>query len=674
MFWHVRDAMRNKDIRNIWGQGGSSSSKTVSITQATLINVLSGEGSAIVFRKVGASIENTIYEEFKVQATRLKIYHLFKFTKNQIECGSGFRIDFSGLDDPEKIKGITNYRWVILEEVSEFDYEDYAQITFRLRGKEGLQIIGIFNPISEEHWIKKKIFDLEKWTEADNHLYGKVKNPLTKEVLSKEYSEIAKKQINQPKQLYNERTKLVEEYPSDTVLFKSTYKNNFWVVGSPCGTYGFYDRQTIANYEKYKINDPTYYSIYALGDWGTIKTGGEYLHAFNSGKHRLKRPFINRLPVHISIDNNVLPYISISFWQVDEYHHNEDCACGKDGLDYTELFQFHEICAEDPFNTASKAGEAARLYLEEIGYNDVIYLYGDASTKSGNTIDDEKRSFFDKFIDKLEETYTVEDRIPKSNPSVSMSGEFVNAILSGMIDELGMAIDESCTKSIDDYEKTKKDVNGGILKKRIKNKLTEQTYEEHGHLTDAMRYVVVRVFEEEYTRFSNRRKRNLYKDKDAMQYFNSETKVEYKNRIVFVTPDCERKMVVVTIGLHDYADVLSVVYRDGMDEPILEEELKVKPEYTVFECNKSYFPIIHSLRGKGFEVRAKLDESNKVKRISANDGLIKSKFRFRSDYEISEDYISFMNNIMDYNGKENYEALNILSLASMHLNRTYFNN
>lgn len=51
-----------------------------------------------------------------------------------------------------------------------------------------------------------------------------------------------------------------------------------------------------------------------------------------------------------------------------------------------------------------------------------------------------------------------------------MSGEFINAILSGNLYGIRIGIDDSCKKSIRDYENVKKDANGAILKQRIKNK------------------------------------------------------------------------------------------------------------------------------------------------------------------------------------------------------------
>jgi len=47
--------------------------------------------------------------------------------------------------------------------------------------------------------------------------------------------------MNEAKMIINPRTKEIEEHAPDTVVIQTTYLNNFWVVGSPDGTYGYYD-------------------------------------------------------------------------------------------------------------------------------------------------------------------------------------------------------------------------------------------------------------------------------------------------------------------------------------------------------------------------------------------------------------------------------------------------
>ena len=169
----------------------------------------------------------------------------------------------------------------------------------------------------------------------------------------------------------NVRTKEIVEHPGDTVLIQSTYLNNFWVVGSPDGTYGYYDEQCVADFEKDRINDPDYYNVYALGEWGVIRTGSEFFGSFKRGQHSGERPYNPSLPVHLSVDNNVLPFISISYWQVDF----------TTGI---KIWQFHETCAESPNNTVRKSSKLVAKYLKSIRYCDKLFVHGDASTKSAN--------------------------------------------------------------------------------------------------------------------------------------------------------------------------------------------------------------------------------------------------------------------------------------------------
>lgn len=650
LFWHIRAAMRDEDIRYIWNRGGSSSGKSVSTAQAVVFAVFNGEGSALVIRKVATSLKNTVYQEFKSQICRLKLADFFEFKENNITCHNGQKIDFTGLDDPEKIKSITGYRWVVMEETTEFQYEDFTQVRFRLRGKKGLQIICNFNPDSEDSWIKKKILDTYQWDDLGKDMGGKIKNSLTGQALPKEYSMVLGKKRSKTTKVLSERTGKLEDYKGDTIEIHSSYKNNFWVVSSPCGKYGYYDRQTISNYQWYKDHDYNFYRVYALGEWGSIKTGGEYLHAFDSNRHIKTTTFNKNYPIHISIDNNVLPYISVSFIQI----------IGKD------IRQCHEICAEEPFNTVSKASQMTVTYLSNIGYQDIVYLYGDASTKNSNTIDDEKRSFLDKFIEGIEKRYNVEERLPDSNPSVSMSGEFVNYILQEA-DGFSFAVDDSCRNSICDYNNAKKDVNGGILKTRIKNKVTKQSYEQYGHLTDCLRYVICQAFKTEFIKFSNKRKHNDYKN-DDMKYYNSIP--DGATKVIFCYPDLNGKFVSFCANITDRVYISDVLFTE--DYVDAQSYMKViNPDYSIFECEKPYFHVIRELREVFGDIRCYTQRKKSSIIISAHEENIKNKFRFRGDYDEDNQYAEFMNNILDYNGKDNYEALYALSCASHHIIRNH---
>ncbi|KAA6348643.1 hypothetical protein EZS27_003876 [termite gut metagenome] len=303
----------------------------------------------------------------------------------------------------------------------------------------------------------------------------------------------------------------------------------------------------------------------------------------------------------------------------------------------------------------------------------MVYLYGDASTRNRNTIDEEKRSFLDKFCEGIEISYRIEERIPPANPSVSMTGEFINAILMDGIMSINIEISEDCKKSIYDYENTKKDVNGGILKTRIKNKITMQSYEEFGHLTDSFRYVSSEILSDEYAKFSLRRIRNPHKETD-MKYFNAETEIKYKAKVILIMPDANGRLVMLYAGINEYIDILDIAFRETSD---IEECTalfidKNKNDLILFEGSVSYIPMIQELRNAGMEVKGYPDFPDKYHRISAYQSFIKEKYRFRGDAESNKEYYSFIENIKDYDGKDNYEALNSLALLAVYASRQYF--
>lgn len=639
--------------------GGSSSGKSYSVAQAILIQTLQDGENTLVMRKVGASILKTIYEDYKVAAKGLGIYHMFKFQQNSVKCLlNDAKIDFSGLDDPEKIKGISNYKRVQLEEWSEFEEPDFKQIRKRLRGKKGQQIICTFNPIKETHWIKKNFFDKEKWHNV----------PMSVVIGGKEIPEaltqVKSVCMNEPKPVMNPRTKAIETQPSNTVVIQSTYLNNFWVVGSPDGTYGFYDDQCIADFEHDRLHDPDYYNVYALGEWGVLRTGSEFFGSFNRGRHSKECRYDPGLPVHISVDNNVLPFISITYWQVDF-------------ISGTRIWQFHETCAESPDNTVRKSSKLVAKYLHSIRYCEKLYVHGDASTKASNTFDDEKRSWMDLFIETLKkEGFEIEDKVSDKNPSVAMTGEFINAIFDGQLPGVEISIGDNCNVSIEDYMSVQKDANGAILKAKIKNKVTLQTYEEHGHLSDTFRYVVVDLCYDEYTLFSNRRKRNLYGKEGAVRFFNPETECTYTDKISFVMPNMNGKfMLLHGFRCGDKWHIVDIVFSDTTSTDEMKNEIighEALP--CIIECTEAYFPFVRELRScTDMEIRVMREFSDMDRRIAATSDYVRNNILFSESAIINNiNYSGFIDNLLDYNRDGDIkEASSILSGFAQYVLKSY---
>lgn len=638
--------LNDATIRFIILYGGSSSGKSFSVAQAVLIQTLQDGENTLVMRKVGASISKTIYEDYKVAASLLGISQYFKFIQNSIKCTyNGAKIDFSGLDDPEKIKGISNYKRVQLEELSEFEFADLKQIRKRLRGKKGQQIIADFNPISETNWIKKDWLDNEKLHDVPMvvEIGGKV--------IPAELTKVKSLKMNEGKSMVNPKTKEIEEYPPNMVVIQSTYLNNFWVVGSPDGTYGYYDEQCVMDFEHDRLYDPDYYNVYALGEWGVIKTGSEFLNSFNIGKNSGEYPYIPGLPIHLSVDSNVLPYISVSYWQAD-------LSKGKD------MYQIAETTAESPNNSVRRAAKLVSKKLSELGYDDKIYLHGDASAKAANTIDDNKRSFMDLFIDTLKkDNWTVEDKVGNKNPLVSMTGEFVNAIFEKQLPDLSINIDDGCRASIDDYQSVQKDANGAILKTKVKDSVTKQTYEEHGHLTDTLRYVVHDIMYEEYVQFANKRKRNTYSEKGMFSFFNPGLKYNYKSSIVYVMPNIEGKFYMCHAGeCGDKWHMLDLVMLETTSTADMKKVIiSHKADVYIVESSPAYFQMARELRSSLEEVRVKKEYQDMNKRISATSDFIKTHFLLSESGMDNPVYNSFITEVLDYNGTDNIGASALLS-------------
>lgn len=476
-FYHIVKEMRDIGRRFLWFIGGSSSAKSYSSTQAIIIQGCLIEGSnTLVFRKVSATIRKSIKKDYETIIKNLGLEAYFDVQDLRIKCYNGSYIDFSGLDDPEKIKGISSYKRVVLEEVTEFDFSDFKQIRKRLRGVEGQQIICTFNPIDEDHWIKTEVFDKHSPKPLPIYLN---EDECVVRGLSPEYSTVTDKW---------EGNKVVVEgktYKPNMVVCKSTYKNNFWVVGSPCKTFGFYDVQTLADFEDDRINNFDFYRIYALGEWGKLNKGGEMYKNFKVDKHTADLKYNPELSLHLSFDENVNPYMTLDIWQGDG----------------NNVMQIDEICLKDPRNTLS---ETLKEFTNRYPNNGMtVFIYGDATSKKQDVKLEKGKNFYTLIINYLSDKgYIVQSRVRKSNPNVELRCNWIDTIFRTNLDEINITIDKKCVKTISDYKYLKQASDGRKHKERVKNPVTKVVYEKYGHNTDANEYFLCSYFESSFYGFT----------------------------------------------------------------------------------------------------------------------------------------------------------------------------
>lgn len=632
-FWLWRYTL-DKSVRFIVLYGGSSSGKSFSVAQFFAILAFYEGCNMLVMRKVGASIEKTIYADFRAAINGIDgLAECCRFKQNSIVFNDGGKIDFSGLDDPEKIKGISQYKRVFLDELSEYDETDFKQIRLRLRGQEGQQIVAAFNPISEEHWIKKKWFDRETWHDIPMAL------TIGNETLPQELCAVKSVRMNSEKMILNPNTGEYDRHAPDTIVIQSTYLNNFWVVGSPDGKYGYYDQQAIATFENDRINDPDYYQVYALGEWGHIRTGAEFFPSFSHGLVCGRFKYNPELPIHISMDSNVLPYVTATFFQ-KEYKPD----------DVQQVTQIDELPIESPNNSARKAAKVIAKRLKEYGYSDKVYLHGDASGKAANTIDEQNRSFFDLVIDELEhEGFEVEDCIGNKNPSVATTGEFINAVWDGRVPGVSIRIDDDCTVSIDDYQAVQKDENGAIAKQKVTNPVTKQKYEAHGHVADTLRYIAHDLLRQQYTDFSMGRKRSLYSESE-FNMFNPSTEYDYERTAVYVIPSIGGLFILARLARVGDRWHLTDVCRRGVkgNEEIERAVMSLPADQYMVECPPAYFQMVRNLRSSLGNVSVLRMGADVRTRIMATSDWVRSHVRINPDMLGEAEYGQFINDVLDY--------------------------
>jgi len=490
LFWILLTAMADPNLRYIFVYGGSSAAKTYTITQVLTWLAGRDKASSMILRKFSVDIEDSVWADFKEVNAKFKFEQVTTIIKRHIRYHNGAQHRFRGLDQSEKLKGLKGFKYLYYNELSLFDKKDFSQGRKRLRGMPGQKIIGDWNPISEQHWVKQDIIDNETWStwNPDGQPWDGNSTAMPTYTVPN--------MTKQPKYRYldPDSSWVKINASGNMLLIKTTYLDNYWVVGRPSGVGGFYDQHVVQDFEYDRVHNPNDYRIYALGEWGRMRTGGEFWKSFSEAAHVKPLSYQEGNSIHISLDNNVQPYVTCSLWQID--------------TQTKHISQFHEIAAKSPNNNAPRAARLLVDYLNRIGYKDVVFVYGDPSARARSTVDADGASFFDKYIGELRAAgFHVRDRVQRSAPEVAQSGNFINEIYANSYEGWSISISQTCRTSIDDYCNALEDKDGKVLKKRITDKATGLSYEQYGHFSDAKRYFITTILSAEFRKFKTRRHR-----------------------------------------------------------------------------------------------------------------------------------------------------------------------
>lgn len=192
--------------------GGAGSGKSYGAFQKVLLKALKSKRRVLVVRKVGATLKVSVWALMLSLLNASGMYSFSKINKSdfEIELPNGSIFIFKGLDDPEKIKSITDITDIVIEEATELTEDEFTQLNLRLRPKENNpQIYMMFNPISKINWVYNYFFCGNK--------------------------------------------------PDNCLVISTTYKDNKFLSKDYC-----------KELEKLKDRNPAYYRIYALGEFATL--------------------------------------------------------------------------------------------------------------------------------------------------------------------------------------------------------------------------------------------------------------------------------------------------------------------------------------------------------------------------------------------------------------------
>lgn len=135
-------------------QGGTRSSKTYSIAQLFVKKLIEETGKTLtIARKTSPSMHSSVMRDFFSILKGADLYEEWKHNKSNNEYNlNGNLVEFISMDVAEKKKGTKrDYLW--LNEATEFDYEDFFQLSIRTSDK----IVLDYNPAYEFHWIYDKV-------------------------------------------------------------------------------------------------------------------------------------------------------------------------------------------------------------------------------------------------------------------------------------------------------------------------------------------------------------------------------------------------------------------------------------------------------------------------------------------------------------------------------------
>jgi PBSX family phage terminase large subunit len=445
----------NKYFLPIWNNtnrylilwGGRGSSKTDFIAKKLITRCYSNEYFRfILVRNNYNSIKDSQWQTIKDIITEAGLESEFDFKLQPLEIickHNGNKFIARGCDDTTKLKSVKDPTGAWYEEDIPNE-SDFITITTSIRTNKAnyLQEIFTINPEVEgnyeDNWFWKRFFK----GQPEKSFSGSFTIDIDKQPVKVTYT-----------------------------AHHSTYHDNRWL---PIEFKAFL--------EDLKRTNPYYYTIYTLGEWGNKVVGGRFYRSFDRSKHLTDQEYNCHLPLHVSFDFNVKPYMSMSIWQVVS----------------KKAVQVDEIAAKEPNNhTSGICREFARKYA---GHKAGLFIYGDPSGFHEDTRQDQKgHNDYYIIMNELKQ-FDPKSRVAKSAPPIVSRGNFINQIFEIKQGGIEVLINSKCSYSIMDLVYLKEMSDGTKHKEKGKDE-SGVTSEKYGHFSDGMDYFLTEIFRTEFNQY-----------------------------------------------------------------------------------------------------------------------------------------------------------------------------
>jgi PBSX family phage terminase large subunit len=412
----------NRD-RYIFLWGGRDSGKSYSTAEKLIIRCLQEKYfKCILIRKTFEAIKESQYDTIKAIIEEWGIEDLFIFHVAPLEiiCKiNGNRFIARGLEKADRIKSVRDPSAIWYEEGNQMTEEDFITVTTSVRSEKAayIQEIFSFNPECdgnyEDFWLFKMFF-AKRHPEKSFRDTVRIKLPEGEEM---EYSYL---------------------------VIHSTYLDN---PHCPPERYAIYEDLKRTNHYQYIIK--------TLGEWGNRDVSGRFFKSFDRLVHVNKVDVNLSWPIHISFDENVNPYPALTIWQFNE--------------ERKEIYQVHELCLTTPNNKVKVVAREYVSWMRKIDFHDLTFIYGDATSAREDTKLEEGINYFTILKSEIEsQGFVCRIRKLDRNPSVALSGEFINSLYENY-KGYSIVIGDTNKNSISDYQMVTENTDGSMKKPKNKD-------------------------------------------------------------------------------------------------------------------------------------------------------------------------------------------------------------